>query len=196
MKRWVVKFSVLAVLCPILFFPAALSAQESLTVATAAEYEEGLIHTVVKGDTLWDLSAKYLGSPWVWPELWERNRFLTNPHYIYPGIKIVVYPPPPREYVMEIREPAREAVPAAAEPSEEVAAQPEGAAPSVDAPFTFGAENRTRSRFRKRIKSTSLWTRKSPRTRFSGCTASADRSAPRPAGRFPDMSGFWWESCR
>jgi LysM repeat protein len=129
-----VKFSVLAVLCPILFFPAALSAQESLTVATAAEYEEGLIHTVVKGDTLWDLSAKYLGSPWVWPELWERNRFLTNPHYIYPGIKIVVYPPPPREYVMEIREPAREAVPAAAEPSEEVAAQPEGAAPSVDAP--------------------------------------------------------------
>ncbi len=130
MKRWVVKFSVLAVLCPILFFPAALSAQESLTVATAAEYEEGLIHTVVKGDTLWDLSAKYLGSPWFWPELWEGNRFLTNPHYIYPGIKIVVFPPPPREYGWEIREPAREAVPVAAE----VAAQPEVAGPSMDAP--------------------------------------------------------------
>jgi LysM repeat protein len=135
MKRWVAKFSVLAVLCPILFFPAALSAQESLTAATAAEYEEGLVHTVVKGDTLWDLSGKYLGSPWVWPELWERNRFLTNPHYIYPGIKIVVYPPPPREYVMEVREPAREAVSvAAAEPSEEGTAQPGVAAPSVDVP--------------------------------------------------------------
>jgi hypothetical protein len=76
------------------------------------------------------LSAKYLGSPWFWPELWEGNRFLTNPHYIYPGIKIVVFPPPPREYGWEIREPAREAVPVAAE----VAAQPEVAGPSMDAP--------------------------------------------------------------
>jgi LysM repeat protein len=176
-----------------------------MTVATAAEYEEGLVHTVVKGDTLWDLSAKYLGSPWFWPELWEGNRFLTNPHYIYPGIKIVVFPPPPREYGWEIREPAREAVPVAAE----VAAQPEVAGPSMDAPperptleispedfVTFGAENRTRSRFRKRIKSTSLWTRKSPRTRFSGCTASVDRSNPLPQDRFPDTSGSWWGSYR
>ncbi len=131
MKRWVVKFSVLAVLCPILFLPAALSAEESLTVAAAAEYEEGLIHTVVKGDTLWDLSGKYLGSPWFWPELWEKNRFLTNPHYIYPGIKIVVFSPPSREYVWEVREPAREAVPVSAtEPSAEVASPPEGAAPA------------------------------------------------------------------
>ncbi|MCL2103254.1 MAG: LysM peptidoglycan-binding domain-containing protein [Syntrophorhabdaceae bacterium] len=57
----------------------------------------GFVHTVVKGDTLWDLSAKHLGSPWKWKEIWELNRFLTNPHYIYPGIKIVIVPSGPRE---------------------------------------------------------------------------------------------------
>jgi len=57
----------------------------------------GFIHTVVQGDTLWDLSAKYLESPWRWNEIWELNRFLTNPHYIYPGIKIVIVPSGPRE---------------------------------------------------------------------------------------------------
>jgi len=57
----------------------------------------GFVHTVVQGDTLWDLSAKHLGSPWRWNEIWELNRFLTNPHYIYPGIKIVIVPSGPRE---------------------------------------------------------------------------------------------------
>ncbi|MGB3400366.1 MAG: LysM peptidoglycan-binding domain-containing protein, partial [Candidatus Deferrimicrobiaceae bacterium] len=92
MKRWGTRVSVLAVLCTVLFFPFAVSAQESLGVAQPAGDPEGLVHAVVKGDTLWDLSGKYLGSPWLWPDLWERNRFITNPHYIYPGINVVVYP--------------------------------------------------------------------------------------------------------
>lgn len=106
MKRWIGRLSVLAVLCTILLLPVAGSAQESLVSANPAEYPEGLVHAVVKGDTLWDLSAQYLGSPWLWPDLWERNRFLTNPHYIYPGIDIVVFPPPARQYAWEVREPA------------------------------------------------------------------------------------------
>ena len=106
MKRRGVRCSVLAILCAVFFLPAAVSAQEGPPAASAAQYPEGLVHTVARGDTLWDLSAKYLGSAWLWPELWERNRFLTNPHYIYPGIQVVVFPPPPREYAWEIREPA------------------------------------------------------------------------------------------
>jgi hypothetical protein len=42
-------------------------------------------HTVVKGDTLWDLSEKYLGSPWQWPKVWSYNPEIANPHWIYPG---------------------------------------------------------------------------------------------------------------
>ena len=106
MTRRGVRSSILAVLFAILFLPVAVSAQEITGEANPAAYPEGLVHEVVKGDTLWDLSEKYLGSPWLWPELWERNRFITNPHYIYPGISVVVYPPPPREYAWEVREPA------------------------------------------------------------------------------------------
>ncbi len=42
-------------------------------------------YTVVKGDTLWDISAHFLNSPWLWPRLWQANSQVENPHLIYPG---------------------------------------------------------------------------------------------------------------
>ncbi|NIY93697.1 LysM peptidoglycan-binding domain-containing protein [Vibrio diazotrophicus] len=42
-------------------------------------------YTVVKGDTLWDISAMYLNNPWLWPQLWDINSDIENPHLIYPG---------------------------------------------------------------------------------------------------------------
>jgi len=48
----------------------------------------GRIHIVVPGDTLWDISDAYLGTPWVWPSIWTDNRNIENPHLIVPGDRI------------------------------------------------------------------------------------------------------------
>ena len=48
----------------------------------------GRIHFVAPGDTLWDISDAYLGTPWVWPSIWRENQGIANPHLIYPGDRI------------------------------------------------------------------------------------------------------------
>jgi len=48
------------------------------------------IHSVVKGDTLWDLGHTYLGNPFAWPQIWELNKWVKDPHWIYPGDPLLV----------------------------------------------------------------------------------------------------------
>jgi len=74
---------------------------EAATAATGMELgpvgvdqngHRGRVHTVTAHDTLWDISDAYLGTPWVWPSVWEDNEAIENPHLIYPGDKVWISP--------------------------------------------------------------------------------------------------------
>ena len=47
-------------------------------------------YVVKKGDTLWHISNVFLQSPWHWPEIWQNNPKVANPHLIYPGDRLTL----------------------------------------------------------------------------------------------------------
>ncbi|HUJ28400.1 MAG TPA: LysM peptidoglycan-binding domain-containing protein [Myxococcales bacterium] len=49
-------------------------------------------YVIQRGDTLWDLSQKFLNNPWYWPKIWSNNPYIENPHWIYPGNKLKIVP--------------------------------------------------------------------------------------------------------
>ncbi len=66
-------------LAALLFFGTAVAQDVSVRSDHPDEY------VVVKGDTLWDISGRFLDKPWQWPAIWHANPQIENPHLIYPG---------------------------------------------------------------------------------------------------------------
>ena len=58
----------------------------------AAEQEEPTIYVIKQGDTLWGISERFIKDPFYWPNMWSKNSQVTNPHFIYPGQKVRVFP--------------------------------------------------------------------------------------------------------
>ncbi|HJT98994.1 MAG TPA: LysM domain-containing protein [Rhodanobacteraceae bacterium] len=71
-----------------LLFTLTVFAATVRTVEWAEQHTDRYI--VRKGDTLWDISARFLKKPWLWPEIWQDNPQVRNPHLIYPGDELVL----------------------------------------------------------------------------------------------------------
>jgi len=99
-------------------------------VGTDEQGRSGRIHTVASGDTLWDISEAYLGTPWVWPSIWQDNPSVPNPHRIHPGDRIWISPTTMKRVTdaeaeaLLARQPAEAEVPAA--PAGDAPARPLG----------------------------------------------------------------------
>jgi len=91
---------------------------------SAAKTEGYEIHTVKSGDTLWNITQEYLKDPFLWPQVWEANPSVANPHWIYPGDEILIKK---KMVVM---------APAAPAPAEQAVALPAPAEPLRPAPAT------------------------------------------------------------
>ncbi|OGR10663.1 MAG: hypothetical protein A2341_18415 [Deltaproteobacteria bacterium RIFOXYB12_FULL_58_9] len=98
-------------------------------------------HTVEPGDTLWDVTARVFGDPFLWPRVWSYNPEISNPNWIYPGDVIRFYPsreplPSRTELIADRREMPQEeeAVEQYEEPEEGPAVELVNTAPADRAP--------------------------------------------------------------
>jgi hypothetical protein len=119
---------------PVLFLSIFLILMLSLTMIAQEKHwsrykyptelpEGAKIHYIVKGDTLWDLAAHYLKNPFLWPKIWEQNKYITNPDLIFPQDPLII--PEVTVVAEELKEIPEEEV--AAEREEELVAAPEEA---------------------------------------------------------------------
>ncbi|MDW5376495.1 LysM domain-containing protein [Halomonas sp. HP20-15] len=84
-RRWLAAWGVV--------LGTALGGLLPLEIAAAATLRDDAPsrYTVASGDTLWGIAGRFLAHPWQWPEVWDGNPQIDDPHWIYPGDVVYLY---------------------------------------------------------------------------------------------------------
>lgn len=70
--------------------PATVAPHHSRNKYPTSIPEGAIYYIVVRGDTLWDLSARFLGNAYLWPQIWDQNKYISDAHWIWPGDPLIL----------------------------------------------------------------------------------------------------------
>jgi hypothetical protein len=104
--------------------------------------EGAQVHVIVPGDTLWGMAGTHFQNPYLWPQIWNENRYILDSHWIYPGDPLLL---PPRPTVVSEIAPAtgetgEAALPAPEDENSQEEAAEEETAPESPMPEMAGSE--------------------------------------------------------
>jgi hypothetical protein len=70
--------------------PAAVAPHSTKNTGYPTSIPEGMSYYIVqRGDTLWDLAGRFMSNHYLWPQIWDANKYITDAHWIWPGDPIV-----------------------------------------------------------------------------------------------------------